>query len=111
MPPMIVPRVVTPDPAARSLRVTWADAHESVIPYQRLREHCPCARCRDDRDKGMKPLAMALTTKLDGWKRIGNYALNFSWGDSHAEGIYAYDFLRGLCPCGACRMPERYTVV
>ena len=56
-------------------------------------------------------VSMALTTKLDGWKRIGNYALNFSWGDSHAEGIYAYDFLRGLCPCGVCRLPERYTTV
>ena len=111
MPPMIVPRTVTPDPATRVLVVAWADGHESRIPYQRLRDHCPCARCRDERDKGKKALSMALTTKLDGWKRIGNYALNFSWGDSHGEGIYAYDFLRGLCPCGTCKLPERYTTV
>jgi DUF971 family protein len=111
MAPMIVPRKVEPDPATRTLVVTWADGHESRIPYQRLRDHCPCARCRDERDKGVKALSMALTTKLDGWKRIGNYALNFSWGDSHGEGIYAYDYLRGLCPCGVCRLPERYTIV
>ena len=105
---MIVPRTVTPDPAKRELVVLWADGHESRIPYLRLREHCPCARCRDQREAGKKPLVMALTTKLDSWKRIGNYALNFAWGDSHSEGIFAYDFLRGLCPCGACKLPDRY---
>ncbi len=105
---MIVPRDVRPDPEARVLRLTWADGHESAIPYRTLRDRCPCARCREAREKGRKPLAMALTTKLDSWKRIGNYALNFSWGDSHQEGIFAFDYLRGLCPCGTCRMPERY---
>lgn len=108
MPPMIVPRTVEPDPAKRELKIGWADGHESRIAYQALRDHCPCARCREMRDAGKKPLAMTLTTKLDGWKRIGNYALNFSWGDSHSEGIFAYDFVRGLCPCGVCTMPARF---
>ena len=105
---MIIPRKVEPDPAARALRLVWADGHESAIPYLALRERCPCSKCRDQRDKGAKPLVMVLTTKLLAWKRIGNYALNFEWGDSHAEGIFAYDFLRGLCPCGVCRLPEKY---
>ncbi len=100
--PMIVPRIVTPDPAAQVLRVTWADGHESAIPYTALRDHCPCARCREERDTGRVPLRMALSTKLLEWKRLGNYALHFAWGDSHSEGIFAYDFLRGLCPCGVC---------
>lgn len=102
MPPMIVPKKVEPDPAKRALRVTWADGHASEIPYQSLRDRCPCARCRDARDQGKKQLSMVLTTKLLAWKRIGNYALNFDWGDSHSEGIFAYDFLRSLCPCGVC---------
>jgi DUF971 family protein len=105
---MIVPRNVERDPAKRELHVVWADGHESRIPYQRLRDLCPCARCRDMRAQGKKPLAMALTTKLDAWSRVGNYALTFSWGDSHGEGIFAYDFLRGMCGCGTCRMPDRY---
>ena len=108
MAPMIVPKDVRPDPAKRALGITWADGHESVIPYQMLRDKCPCARCRDMREAGKKPLSMTLTTKLDGWKRLGNYALHFSWGDSHSEGIFAYDFLRGMCGCGTCTMPEKY---
>ena len=106
--PMIVPRDVRPDPQARALRITWADGHESTIPYQVLRDRCPCARCRDQREQGRTPLSMVLTTKLASWKRIGNYALNFSWADSHSEGIFAYDFLRGMCPCGVCKMPAKF---
>ena len=105
---MIVPRDVRPDPETRALRITWADAHESVIAYQTLRDRCPCARCRDMREQGRKPLSMTLTTKLASWKRVGNYALEFAWGDSHSEGIFAYDFLRGMCGCGVCKMPAKY---
>lgn len=108
MAPMIVPREVRPDPDKRALLVKWADGHESAIPYLVLRERCPCARCRDAREQGRKPLVMTQTTKLDTWKRIGNYALSFAWGDSHSEGIFAYDFLRGLCPCGKCAVPPKY---
>ena len=60
------------------------------------------------RDEGKKPLSMVLSTKLLEWKRLGNYALHFSWGDSHSEGIVAYDYLRGLCPCGECEPSGRY---
>jgi DUF971 family protein len=106
---MVIPRKVEPDAAARALVVLWADGHESRIPYQRLRDMCPCARCHEARGKGrMRPLPMAATTRLDAVKRVGNYGLNFEWGDSHSEGIFVYDFLRGLCPCGACVMPARY---
>lgn len=106
---MIVPRNVERDAAKRELHIVWADGHESRIPYQTLRDRCPCARCRDLREQGKKPLAMVLTTKLDAWARVGNYALNFSWGDSHSEGIFAYDFLRGLCACGVCSMPANHS--
>ena len=99
---MITPRTVDPDLARRELRVLWADGHRSAIPFQALRDACPCARCRTSREQGRKPLPMALTTKLDGWKKVGNYALQFSWGDSHADGIFAFDALRALCACEAC---------
>lgn len=101
---MIAARKVEPDPERRELRVLWADGHRSAIPYQTLRDHCPCARCRSARETGgsLNLLPMALTTKLLAWTRVGNYALRFSWGDSHGDGIFAYDALRALCPCGAC---------
>ncbi len=99
---MIAPRMVTPSAENARLDVTWADGHESAIPYGTLRDACPCAHCREEREKGRRALRMALSVKLLRWSRIGAYALNFEWGDSHSQGIYAYDYLRGLCPCGDC---------
>jgi ATP-binding protein involved in chromosome partitioning len=104
---MIAARAVAPDAETETLHVTWADGHESAIPYLTLRDLCPCARCRDDRDNGRTPLRMALTTKLLKWSQLGNYAINFEWADSHSDGIFAYDYLRGLCPCGTCEPVRR----
>jgi prepilin-type processing-associated H-X9-DG protein len=104
---MIAPRVVEPDQETQTLHVTWADGHVSAIAFGTLRDHCPCARCKDDRDKHRQQLRMALTTKLLSWKRIGNYALNFSWGDSHDDGFFTYDYLRALCPCPDCAPSDR----
>jgi DUF971 family protein len=33
---------------------------------------------------------------------VGRYALNFQWSDGHGEGIYTFDFLRGICQCESC---------
>jgi DUF971 family protein len=33
---------------------------------------------------------------------IGRYALGITWSDGHATGIYSFDYLRELCPCGKC---------
>ncbi len=105
---MIAARTVRPDQESRTLHLVWADGHESAIPFQALRDLCPCARCRNTRGKGMKVLSMALSTKLLEWKRVGNYALHFAWGDAHSEGIFAFDYLRGLCPCGTCEKSDRH---
>ncbi len=31
---------------------------------------------------------------------VGNYALLPVWADGHRFGIYAWGYLRSLCPCG-----------
>jgi len=31
---------------------------------------------------------------------VGNYALLPVWADGHRYGIYTWDYLRRLCPCG-----------
>jgi DUF971 family protein len=33
---------------------------------------------------------------------VGRYALHFAWSDGHATGIYPFELLRSICPCGAC---------
>ncbi len=33
---------------------------------------------------------------------MGNYALQISFSDGHATGIYSFEHLREICPCEAC---------
>jgi DUF971 family protein len=33
---------------------------------------------------------------------VGRYALQIFWNDGHSSGIYAFDYLRRLCPCAEC---------
>jgi DUF971 family protein len=40
---------------------------------------------------------------LIGIEQVGHYAIQVSWKDGHATGLYAWEYLRGLCECGECR--------
>ncbi len=94
--------------------ITWNDGHASHYDFPYLREECPCATCNDEREKKRefgnaaapvsspalpmfkpKPRAQSATT-------VGNYAIQISFSDGHATGIYSYDHLRSICPCAEC---------
>jgi prepilin-type processing-associated H-X9-DG protein len=94
--------------------IIWADGHASHYDFAYLREECPCATCNDERWKkealaavsGVtsfpplpmfkpKPSAQAATV-------VGNYAVQITFSDGHATGIYSYDHLRSICPCAEC---------
>lgn len=34
---------------------------------------------------------------------VGNYAITFTWNDSHKSGIYSWDYLRRHCQCEECK--------
>ena len=38
---------------------------------------------------------------------VGNYAIQITFNDGHATGIYSYDQLRTICPCPDCRQAFR----
>lgn len=93
--------------------IAWADGHTSHYEFAYLREECPCAMCNDERiRKGAfaaagpassaalpmfkpKVRAQAATT-------VGNYAIQITFTDGHATGIFSYDHLRSICPCADC---------
>ncbi len=91
----------------------WDDGHESVYPLAMLRRACPCATCRDQREKaaarprGTLPILTgparpdeAMT--VDSAELVGHYAIRFTWKDGHETGIYDFRMLRDMCPCPAC---------
>jgi|SRR5450432_2893919 DUF971 family protein len=93
--------------------ITWTDGHASHFDFPLLRENCPCATCNDER--GKKEEAIPLTpisspllpmfkpkARAQSATQVGNYAIQISFNDGHATGIYSYEYLRMLCPCEEC---------
>ncbi|MBI3318535.1 MAG: DUF971 domain-containing protein [Candidatus Omnitrophica bacterium] len=85
-----------------SLKILWADGHESLYTWGALRAACPCAACLPSGEAvgpEVRPLSI---------QPVGRYALNIRWSDGHTTGIFSYEFLRSLCSCEACR-PGQFT--
>jgi DUF971 family protein len=86
------------------VRITWADGHRSDYRNDYLRQHCPCAECRARPTRAL-PVLNARRDDLYAVQIgvVGRYAVSVQWSDGHDTGIYSYETLRALCPCGACR--------
>jgi prepilin-type processing-associated H-X9-DG protein len=93
--------------------ITWADGHASHYDFAYLRDHCPCATCNDEREKKREfatagPASAAALpmfkpkAKAKAATAVGNYAIQITFTDGHATGIYSYDHLRTICPCPEC---------
>lgn len=92
--------------------ITWSDAHTSHYDFSYLREHCPCATCREGhKDLSGGDSQGAASPELPMFKPrvtarsaapVGTYAVQFEFTDGHSSGIYSFDHLREICPCDAC---------
>jgi DUF971 family protein len=91
--------------------ITWSDAHSSHYDFAYLREHCPCATCREGHGKHEGAAPAKSGTALPMFKpkvtarsaaAVGTYAIQIEFTDGHTTGIYSFDHLREICPCDAC---------
>ena len=86
--------------SADAVIIYWNDGRQCIYNTKMLRNNCPCAVCREERedDNPLKVLKTNLSTiELVRWKWVGNYAISMEWNDGHDTGIYTYEFLRELC--------------
>ncbi|MHB8618308.1 MAG: gamma-butyrobetaine hydroxylase-like domain-containing protein [Chloroflexota bacterium] len=102
----IAPVSIEGNPESKSMKVTWNDGHVSQLTYEWLRWHCPCATCAGE---GASPGILSFTkalapeqTDLRDLQLVGSYAMSPLWGDGHQTGIYAFRYLRSICPCPEC---------
>ncbi len=91
------------DKKAQTFNIVWDNGEEKSIDWKSLRERCPCATCREERDKAadqpmnsldiftLKPMT---SDDLDRIEIVGNYAARLIWGDGHKSGIYGWTLLR-----------------
>jgi DUF971 family protein len=93
--------------------IVWSDEHVSHYDFAYLRDECPCATCNEDREKKRafasagptSPAALPMfkpKTRAQAATIVGNYAIQITFNDGHATGIYSYDILRTICPCADC---------
>ena len=86
------------------LYIEWDDGHSGVITWAELRGHCPCATCREEREKPPDPFRILSEKELAAgtpWPvamaPVGYYAYKVTWNDGHDAGIYTLENLRELC--------------
>jgi len=90
------------------LLIEWNDGHRSVYTWQHLRNNCPCAGCREEREKPPDPFRILKPSELvplapTSMPRVGRYAYKIVWSDGHDTGLYTLEHLRSLCQCSQCQ--------
>ena len=88
-----------------SLLIDWSDGRKQQYPLAELRDHCPCATCREKHQADAKKPAVLLPVlspaeaqplRLVSMKPVGNYAYSIAFSDGHDTGIYTFEQLREL---------------
>lgn len=82
------------------IQIAWDDGFTGVLPYLLLRDSCPCAQCVDEwsreRKRGIPLPKAGRGYELKKMGYVGNYAIEFTWGDGHSTGIFTFEYLRNL---------------
>lgn len=86
------------------LAVKWGDGHESFYSARALRESCPCAGCVNEMTgkRMLDPETIPGDIAIVEISAVGHYGSRILFSDRHATGIYSFDYLRKICPCGNC---------
>ena len=94
----------------QGLEIIWQDGSRTWYPLAYLRSMCPCAGCRDVREKKavqtpgklthlpILPGNYAETVTIRSAARVGNYAIQIEWSDNHSSGIYSFVYLHEIRP-------------
>lgn len=98
------PRDIKASTNSRTLTLQWGEDHVGVYPYRELRLACGCAGCVDEWSGRplLDPATVPADIRITGIDPVGNYAIRIHWSDGHDSGLYTWDRLAALCPCGKC---------
>lgn len=86
------------------LCIAWSDGRQGTVTWAKLRANCPCAGCRDEREKPPDPFRILKPNEIPpgplkpvAMTPVGYYAYRIVWNDGHDTGIFTFDTLRALC--------------
>jgi DUF971 family protein len=86
------------------LLIRWNDGQWRKYTVSQLRDHCPCATCREKwQAQEGSPTSLPVLSleetrplRIEGMKPVGNYAYSIAFSDGHNTGIYTLELLRSL---------------
>jgi len=101
-----IPTGITLNKTEGYLEITWNDGLVSQYPLSQLREACPCVECRGGHQfMGLEfapddilKLTPSRSYQVTALNPVGNYAIQPTWDDGHATGIYTWEYLRVISP-------------
>jgi len=100
------PTKITLDKTQGHLEITWNDGLVRQYPLGHLREACPCVECRgghqymglEHAPDDILQLTPVRSYEVNSISPVGNYAIQPTWDDGHATGIYTWEYLRLISP-------------
>lgn len=102
---------------SKGVSIDWSDGHKSQYSCELLRDECPCAGCTGahgtvpertnyssaQQSDPSNPFPMFKPKiRMNDIEEVGSYAVRIHWNDGHNAGIYSFEHLRRICPCGEC---------
>lgn len=93
--PASAPTAITIADDLGSLNLVTAEGRAVSIGAEHLRLFCKCAYCTRARFDGRFPAAFP-DIAITGFSMMGGYAVNVSFSDGHARGIYPWEYLFSL---------------
>ena len=99
--------------------ITWSDGHASHYDFSLPSRRMPLRHLQRRARKKARPSPPQAQPPPPPYpcsnpnpprksaNAVGNYAIQFTFTDGHATGIYSYDHLRTICPCPDCAQTFR----
>ena len=84
-----------------SIVMQWDDGVTTRYTAEVLRDRCPCAECQGETVllhsyPPIPKLHVAGHYDITAIVPVGSYAIQITWGDGHATGLYTWNYLRQL---------------
>ena len=91
-----VPTEIKPHQKSRLMEIAFADGKTFKLPYEFLRVHSPSAEVRGH-GPGQEVLQVGKrAVEIRVLDPVGSYAVQPAFSDSHATGIYSWEYLYHL---------------
>ena len=92
----MTPTALTLHQASRVLEIAFADGRTFRLPYEFLRVYSPSAEVRGH-GPGQETLQVGKReVGIEKFEPVGHYAIQPTFTDGHASGIYSWDYLHDL---------------